>query len=203
MYNVSRWLIVGCIIVGVLMGCGLSVEPTYPIVHARYLLLQDHELPAGWKEAPPCDAACDVAQWPGHAEQSFSRWTLPGALVQDVYAHRTSAEAEQRFTYYRGIIFQARSLPDVTYTSAAAITFRSQYAQHTAIGCGAEDEIPMCRAIVRYHNYVVELAVPLSLPPATDGMNYQEIDQVLTALDARIGRCVVTVHDPLPDPPCT
>jgi len=190
---VALWIGMGCV-----AGCSMSLEPAYPSIHSRYLLLQDPELPMGWSEDPPCDAVCDAEQEPGHATQIFSRRTLPGLLVQDVYAHRTSAEAEQHFNYYRSVQSQTPDPPNSTFVSTSEITFRSRYAQQESIGCGIA-HFYACSVLLRYHNYMIEFFIPVATPSDPDGMNFQQINQVLQAVDDRIGRCLIA---PAATPPC-
>jgi len=85
------------------------------------------------------------------------------------------------------------SFPDQTFIPFEPpdeITFRSQLADEFRLECGWYI-IPYCMAVARYRNYVVHFNIDLEVEDVespgtyTNGLTYEQIEELLWAMDAK------------------
>jgi hypothetical protein len=73
--------------------------------------------------------------------------------------------------------------PHTPFIRPPEVSYRSPIADDYFLGCGL-DEVPACRALFRYRNFVIEFYMDIDAGRG-DGLNIIEVEPVLRAMDAR------------------
>jgi hypothetical protein len=92
--------------------------------------------------------------------------------------------AQTKFQTYREVEFRELQSPNRTFRPPPEITYRSPIADEYYLGCGI-DEVPACRAIMRYGNYFIYFYFDID-DGQGDGLKMEEVEPILRAMDARV-----------------
>jgi hypothetical protein len=130
---------------------------TTPIlqVPARALLIDATAFPERW-EADPCVPDCARLEGEQQAIRVFGIVGVAGHVNQKVHRFDTVQAAVAYYQRAHEVDFRVRQAPQHQLTPPVDIPYQSPIADEYYLGCGV-DELPVCRAIMRYHNYVVML----------------------------------------------
>jgi len=186
-----------CVVLIAALGTGCtstSDAPTslpLPSVPARELLLATQPFPKGWVVGS-CAPDCSRSEGETHAERSFYIPGVPGHVLQDVFRLPDVEAAQANFQSYREVDFQ-------TFTLPLEIRYRSPIADEHYLGCGV-DEVPACRAIMRYGNYFIAFYFDIDNGKG-DGLKIADVEPIVRALDQHVaGRLGILLPTTAPVP---
>lgn len=150
---------------------------------ARNLLLDAKAFPKNW-EVDPCEPDCSRREGETKALRVFGIVDVPGHVIQDVFRLESVEAAQTKFQTYREVEFRELQSPNRTFRPPPEITYRSPIADEYYLGCGI-DEVPACRAIMRYGNYFIYFYFDID-DGQGDGLKMEEVEPILRAMDARV-----------------
>jgi hypothetical protein len=151
-------------------------------IPAKDLLLDTESFPAGWT-FNPCGDNCERIEGAAHAERSYFLPEVPGLVLLEISRFVDVDDSSRKYKTYLDTEFRERVPPNVQFTTPSAASFQSNFADEYHFGCGI-DEVPGCRAILRYGNYFVHLYASWDTGNG-EGLQLSEIQQLLQALDER------------------
>lgn len=171
-----------------LFGCASTSSktlPTFPIVHARELLLTAQAFPHSW-QVDACTIGCDRTERPTHSLRTFGRRSIAGSVIQQVYVSEDAETAHAQFLHLQEAEFAELPPPNRTFVPSASLQYQSLVADESALGCG-KDEVEACKVFLRYRNYVVEFYFDVKLGE-TEGLSVTDIPPILEDMDIQITR---------------
>jgi len=197
-------------------GCGrltfLKPTPT-PLPGWRLvvseLLLDEEALPEGWVRMRDGPENSSTDPTINHVYRSW--WNQvggAGTVTQAIWRSYSLREAEEWYAELRQKQFQpARPSPYdifVPFETPTEIRFQSEVADEFYLGCGWWGTA-YCEVVARYRNYVADLKMDLEATCGeytTHGLTYEEIEEIIRAMDARFTAFLVEhpLTTPTPQP---
>lgn len=156
----------------------------------KELLVEETAFPSGWQAR----LELEVDDYPqnNHVHRQFGSGT--SAIVsQDIWRSYTTRDAKRKFND----LMESQFVPKrplhpaelyLSFEPPSEIYFQSESADDFYLACGWWT-IASCRVIARYDNYVVFLHLDHERDYEghhTDGLNYQQMEQIIEAMDAKI-----------------
>jgi hypothetical protein len=173
-----------------------SVIPTPPGWRSPVaeLLMDESDFPEGWQISfnSPQDLFMDPTV--NHVGRELWNPEKGSAyILQSVWRAITVEDARRKYTELRqSPLLLARLTPSpddfyVEFRPPAEFSFQSKVADEFYIACGWV-VWSYCEIVARYHNYVVDLQLPLEANyqgRARQGLTYVEIERVLETMEAK------------------
>lgn len=128
-----------------------------PNVPTARLLISADPFPGGWVVFS-CEPHCDRRERNGDSGRSFGIVGVPGHVIQHVLYFEREWAAQANFQRYEETDLPETVDPNSVQSLRTAfsppyeIKYRSPIADEQYLGCGI-DEVPACRAGLRYGNY--------------------------------------------------
>jgi hypothetical protein len=167
----------------------------------RALLLDEEEMPFGWK----AELRQELDDHPraNHVHRNYGYQGQSGVVSQDIWRAYTVADARQGYDEVQGGLFHPRLPPAemvLDWERPSEIDFYKITADEFDMACGWE-EWAWCRAVARYENYVVFFRFDREAElngRFSRGMTWEEMQQVLDAMDEKFTRYLNSFSTPSP-----
>ena len=140
---------------------------------ARDLLLDVSAFPIDWVVSP-CDPNCNRREGYNLAVRDFYTMSAPGGVVQEVHRLTSFAEAEQKYTYIRGVELAQQELIETMPPPDSVAT-------HYEIGCG-KYIVTHCKFMGQYETYVVYFYFATN----DEGLSLEDVRAIITTFDHHI-----------------
>ncbi len=203
-------------VVGLLALCRLTPWPRWiapappgwrtPVAE---LLLDESDYPDGWYVDFNAPENLFMDPTVNHVDRQLGNPGKGSAyILQSIWRAYTLGDARSKYTELREtpplVAWFTPSPSDyyVKFQPSTEISFQSKVADEFYVACGWV-VWSYCEAVARYHNYVVDLRLPLeasSQGHVEQGLTYTEIEKVLEMMDAKFAAFLTTLSAPTSPP---